>query len=38
MQIDISILNNAKADKGGGSLDKLKDKKIIDVDTDGDVG
>ena len=38
MQIDISILNNSKADKGGGSLDKLKDKKIIDVDTSEDVG
>ena len=38
MQIDISILNNSKADKGDGSLDKLKDKTIIDVDTNDEVG
>lgn len=34
MQIDISILNNSKADKGGGSLDKLKGKTVIDLDAD----
>ncbi len=37
MQIDISILNNSKADKGEGSLDKMKGKTIIDVDSDGSV-
>ena len=37
MQIDISILNNSKADKGDGSLDKMKGKTIIDVDSDGSV-
>ena len=37
MQIDISILNNSKADKGDGSLDKMKGKTIIDVDSDGRV-
>ena len=37
MQIDISILNNSKADKGGGSLDKMKGKTVIDVDSDGNV-
>ena len=37
MQIDISILNNSKADKGDGSLDKMKGKTIIDVDSDGNV-
>ena len=37
MQIDISILNNSKADKGEGSLDKMKGKTIIDVDSDGNV-
>lgn len=31
LQIDISILNNAKADRGKGSV-TLKDNKIIDVD------
>ena len=33
MQIDISILNNSKADKGDGSLDKMKGKTIIEVDS-----
>ena len=37
MQIDISILNNSKADKGEGSLDKMKGKTVIDVDSDGNV-
>jgi len=38
MQIDISILNNSKADKGNGSLDKLKDKTIIDVEPNDELG
>tara|TARA_Y100000004_G_scaffold188737_1_gene243324 strand:- start:4181 stop:4789 length:609 start_codon:yes stop_codon:yes gene_type:complete len=38
MQIDISILNNSKADKGDGSLDKMKDKPIIDVDSGDELG
>tara|TARA_R100000700_G_C3161881_1_gene137763 strand:- start:269 stop:871 length:603 start_codon:yes stop_codon:yes gene_type:complete len=37
MQIDISILNNSNADKGEGSLDKMKGKTVIDVDSDGNV-
>ena len=37
IQIDISILNNSKADKGDGSLDKMKGKTIIDVDSDENV-
>lgn len=37
MHIDISILNNSKADKGGGSVDKLKGKTVIDLDPDGSV-
>jgi len=38
MQIDISILNNSKADKGNGSLDKLKDKTVIDVEPNDELG
>ncbi len=38
IQIDISILNNSKADKGNGSLDKLKDKTIIDVEPNDELG
>jgi len=38
MQIDISILNNSKADKGDGALDKMKDKPIIDVDSGDELG
>jgi predicted outer membrane repeat protein len=30
MQIDISVLNNSKADKGGGAI---KQKKTIDAET-----
>jgi hypothetical protein len=33
MQIDISILNNAKADRGEGTVRKMK-PKIIDVETE----
>ena len=38
MQIDISILNNSKADKGNGSLDKLKDKTVIDAEPNDELG
>ena len=31
MQIDISILNNAKADKGRGAVE-IKSKKVVDVE------
>jgi len=37
LQIDISILNNAKADRGKGAV-KVKDNKIIDVDPEKDGG
>ncbi len=33
MQIDISILNNTKADRGGGAISP---KKVIDIDPDND--
>jgi len=33
MQIDISILNNTKADRGGGAI---RPKKVIDIDPDND--
>lgn len=33
MQIDISILNNTKADRGGGAI---APKKVIDIDPDND--
>ena len=33
MQIDISILNNTKADRGGGAISH---KKVIDIDPDND--
>jgi len=33
MQIDISILNNTKADRGGGAVSP---KKVIDIDPDND--
>jgi len=37
LQIDISILNNAKADRGKGAV-KVKDNKIIVVDPEKDGG
>ncbi len=35
LQIDISILNNAKADRGDGAV-KINKDKIIDVEPDDD--
>ena len=34
MQIDISILNNSKADKGGGAI---RQKKTIDAETGNEI-